>query len=66
MKLNKKNSKDFEKIFLAEFNSKDMSFEKDKYIRLYHTLCFCKGYFDSDNSDISKVLNTIFESIKYI
>lgn len=63
MKTKKKNSKDFEKVFTDKFNSQLLKYETDKYKKVYLSLCYCTGYFKSDDSEISKVLNTIINSI---
>jgi len=65
MKTKKKNSNDFERVFTNEFNSQSQNYETDKYKKLYFTLCYCKGYFNSDDSQISKVLTTIINSIQF-
>jgi hypothetical protein len=57
--MKKKNSQVFKKVFEQQFIELDT--ERDKYLRIYLALCYCKGYFNSDDSEISKVLNAIIE-----
>ena len=60
MKPKKKSIKDFKKVFNEKINENFLSFE-DKNEAIILSLYFMQGYFERDNSLISKVLNEIIQ-----
>ena len=59
MKPKKKSIKDFKKVFNEQINKNFSSFRFDKNEAIILSLYFMKGYFEKDNTLISKVLNEI-------
>jgi len=65
MKATKKTIKDFDKIFNEELEKNVFSeFEYTRKNAIKLTLHYCYGYFESNNSQITKVLKVLINSYK--
>ena len=65
IKKRKKTIKDFNKIFNHSIKTQKM-FTKVPTEILINTLYYCKGYFNKDNSSISKTLNKIIKEFNLL
>jgi|688.fasta_scaffold928001_1 hypothetical protein len=56
----KKTIVDFKKIYDKKLQENlNSPYEYIRNNAIYQTICYCKGYFESDNSDIYKILDII-------